>query len=581
MNWRKVKVFLQFHWIAIIVVLLATILAISFVFFLNSTISAWNSSESYFKKATLAQYGIFFYIFLVLQVISLPLTGALWIWMMQGGYMKFSKINAKAVGGKEIKIHWSDVIGMEEAKQEAGEVVRLVKDRVEVQKIGGKILRGILMMGPPGCGKTYLAKAIATEANLPFISISGSEFIEMFVGVGASRVRKLFKQARNLAYTEGGCIIFIDELDAVGAQRSVAGGFGGQTESNTTLNQLLIELDGLKAKDYNVVIIGATNAPENFLDPALLRPGRFDRKIYVELPNLEEREQLFEYYLREVKYDPNIDKKRLARLTVGNSPADISNLVHEAALISVRNKKQLISMKEITEAYDRVEMGVKHKVVFSQEERVKIAYHEAGHAVSMYFLAPHKDVFKATILARGGALGFVMPQPREEIHVRTRDQYLGDIKVSLGSYAAEKLKLKVTTSGVSQDFTTAMWIAHHMVWEWGMGRSGLVGNYASIASMPTKIGVFKGESVSYVSEKVKEQLNDETQEILKECLKDVEDLLVRESALLDRFAGELLQKEELDYDEIEAIFKEFNKSRPPIIRVPGFPSCPDPGTKPD
>jgi len=571
MNKRKIKLFFQYHWIAIIIVILCLILGVSLVFFLNSTISAWKSSESYFKKATLAQYGIFFYIFFVLQILALPLQIALYIWMMRGGYMKFTNINAKAVEGKDIRIHWSDVIGMEEAKEEAAEVVKLVMDRVEVQKIGGKILRGILMMGPPGCGKTYLAKAIATESNLPFMSMSGSEFIEMFVGVGASRIRKLFKQARQLAYTEGGCIIFIDELDAVGAQRAVDRGFGGQTESNTTLNQLLIEMDGMKEKDYNIIIIGATNAPETFLDPALLRPGRFDRKIYVELPNLEEREQLFDYYLKDAKYDSTVDNKRLSRLTVGNSPADIANLVHEAALIAVRNKKQAISMKEITEAYDRVEMGIKHKIVFSQEERMKIAYHEAGHAVSMYFLAPHKDVFKATILARGGALGFVMPQPREEIHVRTRDQYLGDIKVSLGSYAAERLKLKVTTSGVSQDFTTAMWIAHHMVWEWGMGKSGLVGNYASIAAMPTQIGVFKGENVSYVSEKVKEQLNSEVQEILQECLKEVELLLIKESTLLDRFAEELLKKEELDYDEIESIFKEFNKSRPPIFRVPAMP----------
>lgn len=567
MNKKKVRLFFQLHWIAIIVSIFCVILAISLVFFLNSTISAWKGSESYFKKATLAQYGIFFYIFFVLQVVSMPLQIAVSIWMMRGGYMKFTKVQAKTTEGKDIKIHWTDVIGMEEAKQEASEVVRLVQDRVEVQKIGGKILRGILMMGPPGCGKTYLAKAIATESNLPFISMSGSEFIEMFVGVGASRIRKLFKQARQMAYTEGGCIIFIDELDAVGAQRSVDRGFGGQTESNTTLNQLLIEMDGLKDKDHNVIIIGATNAPEKFLDPALLRPGRFDRKIYVELPNLDEREQLFEYYFRNAKFDSAINNKRLARLTVGNSPADIANLVHEAALIAVRNKKTFISMKEVTEAYDRVEMGIKHKVVFSQEERIKIAYHEAGHAIAMYFLAPHKDVFKATILARGGALGFVMPQPREEIHVHTRDQYLGDIKVNLGSFAAEKLKLKVTTSGVSQDFTNAMWIAHHMVWEWGMGSSGLVGNYASIASMPTSIGVFKGESVSYVSEKVKEQLNSEVQEILQECLKEVEQLLTNESGLLDRFAEELLQKEELDFDEIEAIFQEFNKARPAIAKI--------------
>ncbi|MDD4894601.1 MAG: AAA family ATPase [Candidatus Omnitrophica bacterium] len=565
MNTRKIKIFFQSHWIAITVAILTSILAISFILFLRSSITAWATSESYFKKAALAQYGLFFYIFLVLQVISLPLSGALWIWLMRGGAMKFTHIGKKPVEGSDIRIHWQDVIGMEEAKEEAMEVVRLVTDRAKVQAIGGKILRGILMMGPPGCGKTYLAKAIATEANMPFIAMSGSEFIEMFVGVGASRIRKLFKQARQLAYVEGGCIIFIDELDAVGAQRSTDRGFGGQTESNTTLNQLLIEMDGLKEKDYNVILIGATNAPEGFLDPALLRAGRFDRKIYVELPNLDEREKLFDYYLKDVKYDTTIDRVRLARLTVGNSPADISNLVREAALIAIRNRKAEISMKEISEAYDRVEMGIKHKVVFTQTERKKIAYHESGHAIAMYFLAPHKDVFKATILARGGALGFVMPQPREEIHVRTKEQYLGDIKVSLGSYAAEKLKLKSTTSGVSQDFNTAMWIAHHMVWEWGMGKSGLVGNYSLLETMRSDYGVFRGESVSFVSEEIKQRLNNEIQEILQECLKEVEDLLQKESALLDRFAQELLAKDELNYDEIEAVFKEFGKTRPPII----------------
>jgi cell division protease FtsH len=473
-------------------------------------------------------------------------------------------LHAKALSGKDIRIKWDDVIGMEESKQEAMEVMRLVTDRAHLQRIGGKILRGILMIGPPGCGKTYLAKAIATEANLPFLAMSGSEFIEMFVGVGASRIRKLFKHARQLAYTEGGCIVFIDELDAVGAQRAADRGFGGQTESNTTLNQLLIEMDGMKEKDYNVVVIGATNAPESFLDAALLRAGRFDRKIYIDLPNLEEREKLFAYYLKDVKYDTSIDRMRLARLTVGNNPADIANLIKESALIAVRNKKEIISMKEISEAYDRVEMGIKHKSVFNQRDREKIAYHEAGHAITMYFFAPHQDVFKATILARGGALGFVMPHPREEIHVRNREQYLGDIKVNLGSYVAEKLKLNITTSGVSQDFTTAMWIAKRMVWEWGMGKSGLVGNYSLLETMRSDYGTFRGESSSFVSEKVKEQLNNEVQEILQGALKEVEDLLSRESALLDRFAQELLAKDELDYDEIEAIFKEFGKTRPPF-----------------
>jgi cell division protease FtsH len=563
-NKKKIKLFFRLHWIAVIVITLLVIIGISFIFFLRQAIIAWATSESYFKKATLAQYALFFYVLIIIQLITMPLYGVVWMWLMRGGHKSFTQIGKKAVAGKEISIHWNDVIGMEEGKEEAIEVVRLVTDRAKLQAIGGRILRGILMIGPPGCGKTYLAKAIATEANLPFIAMSGSEFIEMFVGVGASRIRKLFKQARQLAEAEGGCIIFIDELDAVGAQRAVDRGFGGQTESNTTLNQLLIEMDGLKEKDFNVIVIGATNAPENFLDAALLRPGRFDRKIYVHLPNLEEREKLFEYYLKGVKFDTSIDRMRLARLTVGNTPADISNLIREAALIAVRNRKEAISMKEISEGYERVEMGIKHKVVFTQKERNKIAYHEAGHAITMYFFAPHKDVFKATILARGGALGFVMPQPREEIHVRTRDQYLGDIKVSLGSYAAEKLKLNVTTSGVSQDFSHAMWIAHHMVWEWGMGKSGLVGNYGLLESMQSNLGVFRGQSASYVSEEIKKQLNSEVQDILQGCLREVEDLLAKESALLDRFAQELLAKDELDYDEIEAIFKEFGKIRPPF-----------------
>lgn len=565
MNMRKIKLFFKFHWIGITIASLVIILAISFIFFLHNAVTAWKTSESYFKKAALAQYGLFFYIFLVLQVISLPLSGALWIWLMRGGHMKFTQLHTKAVEGKEISIHWSDVIGMEEAKQEAMEVVRLVMDRAQLQLIGGKILRGILMIGPPGCGKTYLAKAIATESNLPFLSMSGSEFIEMFVGVGASRIRKLFKQARQLAYVEGGCIIFIDELDAVGAQRAQDRGFGGQTESNTTLNQLLVEMDGLKEKDYNVVLIGATNAPEGFLDQALLRPGRFDRKIYVDLPNLEERDKLFQYYLKNVKYDPSLDTPRLARMAVRKSPADISNLIREAALITVRNKKDRIGLKEITEAMDRVEMGVKHKIIFSEGERQKVAYHEAGHAVTTYFLQPFHDVFKATITARGGALGMVVPHPREELHVHTKEEWLGQIKTCLGSYVAEKLKFGTTTSGVSEDFRQAMQFAHQMVWRFGMGNSGLIGDYTLLETSSADYGVFRGEKVSFLSEKVKEKLNQETQDILQDCLKEVEGLLAKELPLLDRFAEELLKKEELDYDEIEAIFKEFGKSRPPVI----------------
>ena len=563
MNWRKIKLFVKFHWIGITITFIAIMIGISLAIFLRSVIVAWNASESYFKKATLAQSGVSFYVWIVVYIISMPLWGLMWIWIMRGGATQFTRLHKKVASAEDIRIHWNDVIGMEEAKQEAAEVVSLVMDRAQLQRIGGKILRGILMIGPPGCGKTYLAKAIATESNLPFLSMSGSEFVEMFVGVGASRIRKLFKQARQLAYVEGGCIIFIDELDAVGAQRSVDRGFGGQTESNTTLNQLLVEMDGLKEKDYNIVIIGATNAPESFLDIALLRPGRFDRKIYVDLPNLEEREKLFQYYLKEVKYDPSIDVARLARIAVRKTPADVANLVREAALIAVRNKKEQIGMKEITEALDRVEMGIKHKVVFNEEERKKVAYHEAGHAISTYFLQPFKDVFKISIAARGEALGMVVPHPREELHVHTKEELLGNIKSYLGSYVAEKLKFGTTTTGVSEDFRQAMWYAHQMVWRYGMGKSGMVGDYTLLENMQQDSGLFRGGKTSFLSEKIKEQLNNETQEILQECLKEVEILLKKESLLLDRFAQELLAKEELDYDEIESIFKEFGKSRPP------------------
>lgn len=564
MKLRKIKLFLKFHWIKLLVLIGCIAVFISLIIFLRHAIGAWILSERYTKRQMLAQYSVFFYVIVIAQLISMPVYAFLWYWLMfRGGHFKMASALRKKTKGIDINIYWDDVIGMEEAKQEALEVVKLVKDRAELQRIGGKILRGLLMIGPPGCGKTYLAKAMATEANLPFISMSGSEFVEMFVGVGSSRVRKLFKQARQLAYSEGGCIIFIDELDAVGARRATDSGFGGQTEFNTTLNQLLVEMDGLKEKDYNIVVMGATNAPESFLDSALLRPGRFDRKIYVDLPNLEEREQLFKYYIKEVKYDSSLDMSRLARMSVRKTPADIANVVRESALIAVRNKKDIVGMKEISEAMDRIEMGIKHKVVFSEEEKKKIAYHEAGHAIATYFLQPFHDVFKATIAARGEALGMVVPHPREELHVHTKEELLGVIKSHLGSYVAEKLKFGTTTTGVGQDFRMAMVYAHQMVWRYGMGKSGMVGDYSVLESGLDQGRGFRSlQNVSFLSEKIKEQLNNETQEILQESLKEVEDLLKKESKLLDRFAQELLTKEELNYDEIEAIFNEYGIKRP-------------------
>src|SRR3989338_8262633 len=343
MRWRKIKYFLELYWIRIILFTLAFMVLVGMVVTITNGIQAWNESESYLRQSQLAIIPLQMFTWGILGLIQGIVYTYMMYWMFyKRGGQSFTQTNKKSIAGEKLGITWQDVIGMDEAKQEALEVVKLITDRAEVQRIGGKILRGILMLGPPGCGKTYLAKAIATEAKLPFISMSGSEFVEMFVGVGAGRIRSLFKKAGRLAGLSGGCIIFIDEIDAVGAQRAAETGFGGQTETNTTLNQLLVEMDGLKEKELNIVIIGATNAPENFLDAALLRPGRFDRKIYVDKPNLEDRQKLFAYYLQKVKFDDvNVKIDRLSRITVGNSPADIANIVREAALIAVRNKRQV------------------------------------------------------------------------------------------------------------------------------------------------------------------------------------------------------------------------------------------------
>lgn len=558
MDRKKIKFYWRLYWIRILVTVGLTLLGVSLIFFIIKGIRAWNEAESYLRQSQLAMIPLQLY----LQIIMALIFGFVYTFLMYWLYFKhgaqsFTQTSKKSISGEELGITWNDVIGMDEAKQEALEVVRLITDRAELQRIGGKILRGILMLGPPGCGKTYLAKAIATETKLPFISMSGSEFVEMFVGVGAGRIRNLFKRARNLAELEGGCIIFIDEIDAVGAQRAADVGFGGQTETNTTLNQLLVEMDGLKEKDVNIVIIGATNMPEYFLDVALLRPGRFDRKIHVDKPNLEDRQKLFAYYLNKVKYDPgDVKIDRLAKVTVGQSPADIANIVRESALIAVRNKRQSIIMKDIDDARERLYLGLRRRIKLTSKEKMQTAYHEAGHAIVTYLLAPSKDVFKITIVPRGHTGGVTWVPEREDIFIEDQNLLLSEIKISLGSYAAEKMKLGYTTAGVSGDFSNALYTAHMMVYQVGMGKSGLLGNFQQL-SMLKRLGF-----TSEISENTKALLDKDVQDILQSCLKEVSDLLKREEVLLDRLAQELLAKEELNYDEIEAIFKEFGKTRP-------------------
>lgn len=506
------------------------------------TVVGLRSLESFYRKMTLAT--------MPLQFLMAGIHAAIFVFMylvfLRGGFAKLDKAPIK---GKDIDVGWKDVIGMEAAKQEAWEVVQLISDRARLKAIGGKVIKGLLMIGPPGCGKTYLAKAIATEARMPFISMSGSEFVEIFVGVGASRVRKLFKKARNLAFGYGGCILFLDEIDAVGRARSYS--FMGGQETNSTQNQLLAELDGLKGKEENIVVIAATNAPEESLDPALIRPGRFDRMIYVTRPNLTDREKIFKFYLSKVIVEENLDLGRLARRAVYKTPADIANLVKESALIATRRKKKKIGLEELSEAFERVELGIKHPLTMTDKEKKMTAYHESGHLMVTYLLHPTDDVFKASIIPRRATLGVVYRSPTEELHTKSKDGFLADIKTALGGYMAEKIKVGVTSSGVSSDFKQAMLRAHIMVWKLGMGDSGLLGDFTSIPP-------------EQLSEDMKKKLNNDTNKIFQHCFKEVEELLTKEGEILERFAKELLKKEELEYDEIEAIFKEYGKA--PIKR---------------
>lgn len=546
---KKIIVFWRVYWAKILIGLAILAALIAAGIFTVYCIQNFFSVEAFSRKQLAAQIALMLPMFIITYLVSMPIMIGLQYYFMQGG---FARMGQEKISLAKTNVKWNEIIGMEAAKREAWELVKLLKDRSMVKAIGGKIIKGTIMIGPPGCGKTYLAKAIATECGLPMLSAVGSEFVGIFIGLGASRMKSLFGQARALAALEGGCLVFIDEIDSFARPRGQDSGYGGVIDHNATVNQFLTELDGLRQTENNIVVIAATNVPEDELDPAIMRAGRFDRKIHITKPNLEERRQLFEFYLKRVKADPSIDPALLARKALWFSPADVEGMVREAGLIALRDLRDTVTMKDLSQAYDRVTFGLKANIVLTQGEKRQTAYHEAGHAIIAYLKHPTDDIIKATIIPHKGSLGFVSRRPTEELYSTNKEILLVNIKISLASYVAEKIKFGTTSSGVGggpgSDFNTAMRIARVMVWQYGMGKTGLIGDFES---MITPYGH------SLLSEKTKEILDNDVQDILQTSLKDIEGVLNEKRALLDAFAEALLKKEELEYDEIVSIFTKF------------------------
>ncbi len=464
--------------------------------------------------------------------------------------MGFGKSRARLRTENETKVTFNDVAGIDEAKQDLEEIVDFLRDPQKFQRLGGKIPRGVLLVGPPGTGKTLLARAIAGEANVPFFSISGSDFVEMFVGVGASRVRDMFEQAKKNAP----CIIFIDEIDAVGRHRG-AGLGGGNDEREQTLNQLLVEMDGFEENE-GVILVAATNRPD-VLDPALLRPGRFDRQIVVPNPDIIGREKILLVHMRKVPLSPDVDVRVIARGTPGFSGADLANLVNEAALLAARRGKLAVSMHEFEQAKDKVMMGAERRsMVMTEDEKRMTAYHESGHAVIAYYIPDADPIHKATIIPRGQALGMVMQLPEGDRISMSRSQLLARIKVSMGGRIAEEMIFgydKVTT-GASSDIQAATKIARAMVTVWGLSDRLGFQMYEE-----RQQEVFLGHSVAQtkpLSEMTAQMVDEEVRKILDICYEDAQQLLKKQLSKLHLLAKTLLEFETLSGDEIKALMEE-------------------------
>lgn len=483
----------------------------------------------------------------------------IWIFFMRqmqtGGNkaLSFGKARAKLVSEKSVKITFADVAGIEEAKLEVQEIIDFLKDPNKFQKLGGKIPKGVLLVGAPGTGKTLLARAIAGEAGVPFFSISGSDFVEMFVGVGASRVRDLFDQAKKNAP----CIIFIDEIDAVGRHRG-AGLGGGHDEREQTLNQLLVEMDGFES-NQGVIIIAATNRPD-VLDPALLRPGRFDRQVVVPQPDVKGRFEILKVHTRNIPIDENVNLEEIARGTPGFSGADLQNLVNEAALLAARKAKLKVERSDFESAKDKVLMGVERKsMIISDTEKKNTAYHEAGHALVAKLTPGTDPLHKVSIIPRGRALGVTQQLPIDDKYTYSKDYLLDALTVLLGGRAAEEIALNHMTTGAGNDLERATELARKMVTEWGMSEK-----LGPLTFGKKEEQIFLGREIARhkdYSEKTAIDIDEETKKIVIDAYNRAKNLLSENKDLLDALAQKLLEKETMDAAEIDTLMKEVESQR--------------------
>jgi cell division protease FtsH len=526
--------------------------------------------------------------FVSLLVSWLPFIALIGVWIflsrqMQGGAgkaMGFGKSRAKMLTEAHGRVTFEDVAGVDEAKQDLQEIVEFLRDPGKFQRLGGRIPRGVLLVGPPGTGKTLIARAVAGEANVPFFTISGSDFVEMFVGVGASRVRDMFEQAKKNAP----CIIFIDEIDAVGRHRG-AGLGGGNDEREQTLNQLLVEMDGFEANE-GVILIAATNRPD-VLDPALLRPGRFDRQVVVPNPDVVGREQILKVHVRKVPLAPDINLKTIARGTPGFSGADLMNLVNEAALTAARRNKRMVTQAEFEEAKDKVMMGAERKsLVMTEEEKLLTAYHEGGHAIVGLNVVATDPIHKATIIPRGRALGMVMQLPERDKLSMSLEQMTSRLAIMMGGRVAEEMIFgrEKVTSGASSDIEQATRLARMMVTRWGLSEK-----LGTVSYGENQDEVFLGMSVSRTqnaSEATVQKIDSEIRRFVEEGYNEATRILTEKRADLEALAKGLLEFETLSGDEIMDLLKGKKPNRESVLepttpRASAVPPAGKPRPRPD